>query len=132
MRKWKGSITLEASYIFPMTIIFIIVILLFAYYKHDRILVRTSMRRHLMKNAYEEEKSNFTVEDIGNLHYLSVSEIKENHEKNVEKLSLKVDFDVFPKFLSLEGRQKEGEVTEEYRRYQPQVVARRYQVLFGK
>lgn len=130
--KLRGSLILEASYIFPMTILFIIVIMIFAYYKHDRIMVRTSMRRHLMRNAYEEERRDFTLKDSEGVHYLTIEKMREEHGKNREKLSVKVNFEVLPKFLSLDSRLRAGEVVEEYKKYRPEVTARRYRMIFGE
>lgn len=128
----KGSITLEASYIFPMTIIFIMIIMLFAYYKHDRIVARTSLRMHLIRNTYEEEKSDFMDENMPSLQYLSMSEIKEKYEKNMGKISATIKFDIFPKFLLFDERLEEGKILEEYKKYNPEEAARRYHMLLGE
>ena len=51
--KLKGSMTVEAAIIFPMIIIAVFSVILFAYYEHDIVVLRSEVRSELIKYVAE-------------------------------------------------------------------------------
>lgn len=125
--KLKGSIILEAAYTFPIILISIFIIILLAYYRHDNLVLKSGMRRYLMRSLVEEKDYDFDEERIS-LYYMEYKNQK--MEKMNEKGRIKVvkSFDVYPKLLEFNKENKNNEMEEIYRIYRPQKRVRNLSV----
>lgn len=129
--KIKGSLIVEASYIFPITILAVFVILLLAYYRHDHIVMKSEMRSFLIRNLSEEGSERFDGDALP-LYYMGYDEIQFKQNEGKGELSVKPKFDVFPRFLSYDGGVGEGRMKEVYKAHRPQKVIRRWAGLMSE
>lgn len=128
--KIKGSLVVEAAFIFPLLIIAIFAVILFAYYERDITVLRSEVRCELIKNVSEGItegiKETFENDRKGHLFYLSYNNMEEIYGKDEGKVSTEVNFKIFP-FVSmyLDKDLTDGRFEETYKDHTPQRFARK-------
>ena len=51
----KGSVTIEASFIYPMVLIFMLFTILYNFYAHDKISTKSNAYTHMIKSYFNED-----------------------------------------------------------------------------
>lgn len=120
----RGSLILEAAYMFPFIILSIFLILLFAYFKHDRIAIKAGMKAHLIRVVSEDVVEDFDESSL-NLYYMICSDVQKEEIRGGRALSTTTAFEVLPKLITLKEYPKESVIKEAYKAYRPQKLARR-------
>ena len=135
--KFKGSITLEAAYIFPITIVIVFALIFFAYYEHDITVIKSEVRTLLIKTVEEGKKSGIKEEFENRkkaaLFYLLYSVLSEENSGKRAKLSVGVNFKILP-FVSeyLDSSLTDGSFEEIKGGYTPQTAVRRAVGILGE
>lgn len=60
----RGSFTLESSIIFPMTILISIFIILYAFFVHDKLVIKSSLYNILIEDYADGSSTSFSSTDI--------------------------------------------------------------------
>lgn len=134
--KFKGSMTLEAAYIFPITIVIVFALIFFAYYEHDITVIKSEVRTLLIKTVEEGKKSGIKEEFENRkkaaLFYLLYSVLSEENSGKRAKLSVGVNFKILP-FVSeyLDSSLTDGSFEEIKEGYTPQTAVRRAVGILG-
>ena len=134
--KFKGSMTLEAAYIFPITIVIVFALIFFAYYEHDITVIKSEIRTLLIKTVEEGKKSGIKEEFENRkkaaLFYLLYSVLSEENSGKRAKLSVGVNFKILP-FVSeyLDSSLTDGSFEEIKEGYTPQTAVRRAVGILG-
>ena len=135
--KFKGSMTLEAAYIFPITIVIVFALIFFAYYEHDITIIKSEVRTLLIKTVEEGKKSGIKEEFENRkkaaLFYLLYSVLSEENSGKRAKLSVGVNFKILP-FVSeyLDSSLTDGSFEEIKEGYTPQTAVRRAVGILGE
>jgi len=135
--KFKGSMTLEAAYIFPITIVIVFALIFFAYYEHDITVIKSEVRTLLIKTVEEGKKSGIKEEfenrKKATLFYLLYSVLSEENSGKRAKLSVGVNFKILP-FVSeyLDSSLTDGSFEEIKEGYTPQTAVRRAVGILGE
>ncbi len=135
--KFKGSMTLEAAYIFPITIVIVFALIFFAYYEHDITVIKSEVRTLLIKTVEEGKKSGIKEEFENRkkaaLFYLLYSVLSEENSGKRAKLSVGVNFKILP-FVSeyLDSSLTDGSFEEIKEGYTPQTAVRRAVGILGE
>lgn len=116
--KLKGSLILEASYVFPLTIIMIFLMLILAYYKHDKLVLQSGMKRYLIRSLSENKDYDFKEEALP-IYYLDYNLLKLEKKKGRGRMEAEVSFELFPEPL-MKGEREGNKMKEEYQAYLPQ------------
>lgn len=124
--KLKGSMVLEAAYVLPLTLVAIFVILLLAYYQHDGIVLKSYMKRYLIQSLSEEREYDF-LEKEPPIFYMNYQKPVMVGKKGQGRITTKIRFDVYPKFLGLESK-REKEIEEAYKSNRPQKYVRKLSI----
>lgn len=125
-KKIKGSIVLEASYIFPFTIISIFAVMFFAYYKHDGLVLRSGLKRNLIRAVSEDREENSEAYTLERLYYMRCRDLVFQKNGKVGRMKAEVSF---PRFMNFDFGMHYGEVVEEYRYHKPQNDVRKLALL---
>lgn len=126
--KLKGSIVLEASFVFPIVLVSVFIILLLAYYKHDGIVLKSGMKRQLIRTLEEEKTYDFN-EEAPLLYYMVYEDFKLEQKNGEGRVSARLGFPLFPRFLKSYGSKEEKRSTESYQAYRPQAYVRKLSIL---
>ena len=92
----KASLTIEASFIYPIIIVFIMLTIIYIFYCHDKVAVKANADTSLVKNYFNEE----TTYDKSNLEtsFASFCLLKENYtcsyNEYTKELSLKDNYGI--------------------------------------
>lgn len=126
--KLKGSMTVEAAIVFPMIIIAMFSIIIFAYYEHDIVVLRSEVRRELIKYIAENISGEWIFSEEGreSLFYLTYEDMKSYKSGEKWFVSASAKFKIFP-FVSeyIDKDLTDGSFEEEYREYMPAQFVRR-------
>lgn len=85
----KGSITIEASFIYPILLVIMFFTILYNFYIHDKVAVKSNAYTHMIKSYFEEknfDKSTFE-NSMDSFCFLSNSYTC-SYNKNTKKLCL--------------------------------------------
>ena len=92
----KASLTIEASFIYPIIIVFIMLTIIYSFYCHDKVAVKANAYTSLVKNYFNEK----TTYDKSNLEtsLASFCLLKENYtcsyNEYTKELSLKDNYGI--------------------------------------
>lgn len=92
----KGSLTIEASFIYPILLIFIFFTILYNFYAHDKVAAKANAYSDMIHYYYEEkeyDKTNF-INSLDNFCFLS-DNYTCSYNKNTHKLCLQDKYGQF-------------------------------------
>lgn len=126
----KGSIVMEASLLFPFLILMIAAMILFGFYRHESIVLKSTARRALIMRMQEKEKANGEKIEVP-IRYLSISEPEETISKREGKITGRVHFPIMPQAVSYDKSLKDGRFEVRYKVFHTADYARKMRAFLG-